>query len=161
MRAALAAVLVLEFFGAVSRTDAQGFAFTPRVQAEVRADAAVAHRAAALAMVGANVPIGYYVRAGLAIGGGAVVGNPAQLATRADAVLRFLLDPFGENRWGPYAGGGFTVRRDGWARPQAGLLVVLGVDGRRGRRWTPSVEAGLGEGARFAFVLRSARTNGR
>ncbi len=144
---------------------AQDFAFTPRVQPELRAELAAAHYPSALVMAGANVPLGYYVRAGIGVGAGlADVHGDRVLATRADVEFRFLLDPFAQARWGPYAGGGLTVRREGTDSPRAGLLVVLGVEGRRLRRlrrWTPAVEVALGEGARLAFVLRKARTNGR
>jgi hypothetical protein len=113
-------------------------------------------------MVGANVPVGLYVRVGTAVGAGvADSDNGTVTATRADLSLRFLLDPFAEHAWGPYAGGGLTVRRDGTDPARAGLLLVLGVEGRRARRWTPAVEVALGEGVRLAVVLRKRRTNGR
>jgi hypothetical protein len=141
---------------------AQDFVIAPRVQPELRAEAVVARRASALLLVGANVPIGFYVRAGVAAGVGVVASDGAgQLAQRADLSLRFLLDPFGETPWGPYAGGGFTVRRDGGDRAAVGMLFLLGVEGRRGKRWSPSVEVAFGEGARLAVVLRRSRTSGR
>lgn len=141
---------------------AQDFVFVPRVQSELRAEAVVARRASALVMAGANVPVGLYVRAGAAAGLGVVVlDGSGRLAQRADVTLRFLLDPFAETHWGPYAGGGLTVRRDGGERAAAGMLFLLGVEGRRGKRWSPAAELAFGEGARFAVVLRRARTSGR
>lgn len=141
---------------------AQGYPFVPRIQPEVRAEAVVARRLSALVMGGVNVPLGTYVRAGAAMGAGVTdADNGAVTAMRADATLRFLLDPFAENAWGPYAGGGLTVRRDGTEHSRTGLLLVLGVEGRRARRWTPAVEVALGEGVRCAVVLRKKRTNGR
>lgn len=141
---------------------AQGFAPTPKLQPEFRVEAIVARRTSAMVMAGANVPVGSYVRLGAAAGAGAVaVRQEARLAQRADVTLRFLLDPFAETRWGPYAGGGLTVRRDGAERATAGVLLVLGVEGRRGKRWSRSVELALGEGARFAVVWRRSRTNAR
>jgi hypothetical protein len=141
---------------------AQGFAATPKVQPEFRVEAIVARSTSALVMAGANVPVGAYVRVGAAAGAGAVaVGGEARLARRADFTLRFLLDPFAETRWGPYAGGGLTVRRDGEEDAIAGLLFVLGVEGRRGRRWSPAVEVALGEGVRLAVVWRRSRANAR
>ncbi len=148
--------------GAAESLPAQSFTFRPFMQAELRAEVSVAHRAAAIAMAGANVPLGYYVRAGFAAGlGVADMPDGAALSTRADAALRFLLDPFADHAWGPYAGGGLTVRRDGDARARAGVLFIVGVEGRRSGRWTPAVEAALGEGARLAVVLRRSRANGR
>lgn len=156
-----AAILVL-VCAAAAPLNAQTYPFTPRVQPEVRIDAAIARRAAALAMVGANTTLGYYVRAGIAAGAGvADTPNGTAAAVRADLSMRFLLDPFAEHAWGPYAGGGLTVRRDGDLRAEAGVLFLLGVEGRRARRWTPAVELALGEGVRLAVVLRKARTNGR
>lgn len=141
---------------------AQGYVFVPRIQPEVRAEAVVARRLSALVMGGANAPLGMYVRAGAAVGAGvADAETGAVVAIRADVSLRFLLDPFAENAWGPYAGGGLTVRRDGTAPSRAGVLLILGVEGRRARRWTPAVEVALGEGVRLAVVLRKKRTNGR
>ncbi|MDQ8153994.1 MAG: hypothetical protein P3B98_04950 [Gemmatimonadota bacterium] len=140
----------------------QPFAFVPRVQPEWRADLVAARNNAFVAMVGANVPLGYYARAGAALGAGAVwrAAGPA-LAARINVTTRFLLDPFGENAWGPYLGGGLTARRDGWDRADAGLLLVLGVEGRRRTGWMPSAEVALGQGARLGVVLRKARRNGR
>ena len=141
---------------------AQGYTVTPRLQAELRAEAVISRRTSALVMAGANAPMGSYVRAGAAAGIGAVmVDGQARLAQRADVTARFLLDPFGETRWGPYAGGGLTLRRDGSERAEAGLLLVLGVEGSRTKRFTPAVELALGEGVRLAAVLRRTRTRGR
>lgn len=141
---------------------AQGYVFVPRIQPEVRAEAALARHASGLVMAGANVPLGMYVRVGAAVGAGMADSDDGTVAARrADAALRFLLDPFAEHAWGPYAGGGLTVRRDGTEQARAGLLLILGVEGRRTRRWTPAVEAALGEGVRLAVVLRKRRTNGR
>lgn len=141
---------------------AQRFVVTPKLQPEFRAEAVVARRSSALVMAGANVPVGLYLRVGAAAGVGAVSSDgEARLAQRADVTLRFLLDPFAETRWGPYAGGGLTVRRDGAERATAGVLFVLGVEGQRGKRWSRSVEVGLGQGVRLAAVLRRSRTNAR
>ena len=141
---------------------AQDYTFRPALQPEVRAEVAVARRASAVGMAGLNIPLGLYVRAGINAGMGvADTRAGAALALRADAAVRFLLDPFAQHIWGPYAGGGLTARRDGAERVRAGLLVILGVEGRRTGRWTPAVEVALGEGARLEIVLRKARQNGR
>ncbi len=158
MRRALFALLLL----LPEPLSAQRYVFVPRIQPEVRVEAVMARRLSGLVMGGANVPLGMYVRAGAAVGAGvADAENGAVLAMRTDVTLRFLLDPFAENAWGPYAGGGLTVRRDGTERSRAGVLLVLGVEGRRARRWAPAVEVALGEGVRLAVVLRKKRTNGR
>jgi hypothetical protein len=141
---------------------AQGIQFVPRIQPEVRGEVVVERHTAALVLLGANTALGYYVRAGLAVGAGAIGSSQGtRLATRADCSVRFLLDPFAEHAWGPYAGGGLTARRDGDEPASAGVLFLLGVEGRRRARWTPAVELALGEGVRLAVVLRKSRTNGR
>ncbi len=141
---------------------AQNYAFHPAMQPELRAEVAVARRASAVAGAGFNLPLGLYGRGGVTAGLGlADTPEGTALALRADCSVRFLMDPFAQFAWGPYAGGGLTVRRDGSARARTGVLLVLGVEGRRTGRWVPAVEAALGEGARLALVLRRARTNGR
>jgi hypothetical protein len=154
------AALVLSL--AASPLAAQAYTLRPAIQPEVRAEVAVARRLSAVGMAGLNIPLGLYVRAGINAGMGVADSRDgAALALRADAAARFLLDPFAQHTWGPYAGGGLTVRRDGGERARAGLLFILGVEGRRSKRWTPALEAALGEGARLAVVLRKARENGR
>lgn len=158
MRGAVALLVLV----AARALEAQGFGFVPRTQPEVRAEVIVARHPSLLPMVGANIPMGFYVRAGAAVGAGASWRHGrTDLAARADLAIRFLLDPFAQNAWGPYVGGGLTASREGSDRAQASLLVLLGVEGHRGHRWTPSVEAALGQGARFAVVLRKSRVNGR
>ncbi len=162
MRRALLAVLLASVFAPPPALHAQGFRFTPRIQPEARLDAVADRYASALLMAGANAAMGYYVRTGVAVGAG-VAGSPDGTvgAVRADLAVRYLLDPFAEYKWGPYAGGGLTVRRDGARRARAGLMLVLGVEGRRAKRWTPALEFALGEGTRLALVLRRSRANGR
>jgi len=154
------AILVLSLVA--SPLAAQDYKFRPAVQPEFRAEVAVARRAAAVGLAGLNIPLGFYVRAGLNAGMGvADTREGAALALRADAAVRFLLDPFAQHNWGPYAGGGLTVRRDGADRARAGVLLILGVEGRRTGRWTTAIEGALGEGARLGIVLRRTRLNGR
>lgn len=154
-------VLML-LLGCTAPLDAQQIGFAPRVQHEVRAEAAMARYGSAAVLVGANVPMGYYVRTGLAAGGGVADGPDGMMRSlRLDGTVRFLLDPFAEHKWGPYAGGGLSVRQNGDARPDVGLLLVLGFEGARRGRWTPAVECSLGEGVRVALAWRRTRSNGR
>lgn len=147
---------------AAPSASAQAYRYAPVVQPELHGEVAVARRVSVVGLAGLNIPLGLYVRAGIAAGAGVADSRDGTaLALRADATARFLLDPFGQHAWGPYAGGGLTVRRDGDDSARAGVLLLIGVEGRRGARWTPAFEAALGEGARFAVVLRKARTNGR
>ena len=141
---------------------AQVFAFTPNVQAGWRADAmfGVPHGAELGAAI--NVPAGYYVRLGLDAGAGVAAGDArAALAGRVDLTARYLLDPFSEFRWGPYAGGGLTSRWADTAGWRASLLVFLGLEGPASHGWRTAVEMGAGGGLRFGIVFRRARRNGR
>lgn len=141
---------------------AQDWAPSPRLQPELRADLSVARHTAAVLMAGINVPLGIYLRAGAAVGLGATsIDGATQQASRADVTVRFLLDPFAESRWGPYVGGGLTARRDGHERARAGLLIVLGLEGKQGKQWNTAGELALGEGLRAAVILRRPRRTGR
>jgi hypothetical protein len=78
-----------------------------------------------------------------------------------DAVARFLLDPFAEHRWGPYAGGGVSVRFDAHERGRSYLLLLLGIEGAPGPGIVPAVELGVGGGWRAGVVLRRGREDRR
>lgn len=159
MRAACGAMVGLLLTGASVR--AQGFAFTPRLQGQLRAEAVAGTEPTVLAGAGFNVPAGYYVR----IDGWAAAGRVSEPGSghvaRAALAGRFLVDPFHEARWGPYAGGGVAMdwRRGGVSR--ASLLLLVGTDFPRRGAWQPAAELGIGGGVRMALVLRAARRNGR
>jgi hypothetical protein len=140
----------------------QAGSFKPGVQWEARIDALAGPPAAGQAGFGANVAAGYYLRIGLdaAIGAAARDGG-ATTSGRADFVVRYLLDPFTQFKWGPYAGGGFTAQWDARANRRGDLLVLVGIEGPVHRGWRPAVELGLGGGARLGVVLRRARLNAR
>jgi hypothetical protein len=80
---------------------------------------------------------------------------------RIDVVTRYLLDPFHEFRWGPYAGAGVSALWDRRANWRGALLLLVGVEGPARAGWRTSVELGLGDGARLGVVLRRARPNAR
>ncbi len=142
--------------------EAQSFAFQPRVQPEWRADALFGSPTGAELGWGANVPVGYYLRlTATAAVGVARRDDRVVAAARVDVASRYLLDPFREFRWGPYAGGGLTTRwadRRGW---RSDLLVLLGIEGPESHGWRTAIEVGAGGGARLGVVLRPARKNGR
>jgi hypothetical protein len=141
---------------------AQGQPFQPAVQWEARVDALTGPPAGAQAGVGANVAAGYYLRLGLdAAIGAASRGGGTVTSGRVDFVTRYLLDPFREFKWGPYAGGGLTAQWDRHANWRGDLLVVVGFEGPVHAGWRAAIEAGLGGGARLGVVLRRARLNGR
>ena len=160
-RSPLLCVVALVVLSAPRWLVAQDFTFTPQVQAEWRADALSGPPFALQLGAGLNIPVGYYVRVGLtAAGGVAWRGNTSAGSARVDLTTRYLLDPFGELHWGAYGGAGVSARvDDGDARTY--LLIVGGVEGPASHGWRPSIEAGLGGGARLGIVLRRARKNGR
>ena len=150
---------------ASSLAQAQPGFFKPAVQWEARVDALGGPPAGVQAGVGANVAAGYYLRIGMdAAAGVASRDGGAAPGARVDVVTRYLLDPFGEFRWGPYAGTGFTAQWDRRANTdtwRAGLLVVVGLEGPAHAGWRTSAELALGGGARLGVVFRRSRSNGR
>jgi len=141
---------------------AQSEPFKPAVQFEARLDALGGPPAGVQAGVGANIAAGYYVRIGADAAGGASSREGAAVASgRVDVVTRYLLDPFHEFRWGPYAGAGFSAQWDRRTNWRGALLLLVGVEGPARAGWRTAVELGLGGGARLGVVLRRARLNGR
>ena len=101
-----------------------------RPQWELRAEGVAAESPSALAGVGVNVRAGWYVRLGASLAAGArrIDDGPMVGQVRADATLRFLLDPFAERRRGLYGGVGLSAAQLGGgigARPPVLLLPVL------------------------------------
>src|ERR1035437_8811048 len=90
-------------------------------------------------------------------------GRPAVASGRVDVLTRYLLDPFHEFRWGPYAGGGVTAQWDRRANWRGDLLLVVGGGGAARGGWGTAggAQLGGGGGARLGWVLRRARSNGR
>jgi hypothetical protein len=154
-------LLIAALLGIGQQAGAQAFRFTPFTQPELRAEATVGDSPALLAGAGFNVPAGYYVRVAPSIAVGRETGGAAKQVARTEVVARFLTDPFHEQRWNVYGGGGVgAVWREGEAG-RAVLLLAAGVDfpGRAG--WRPALEAGMGDGMRLALVFRQVRRSGR
>lgn len=135
-----------------------------RPQWELRAEGIAAEAPGAVVGLGVNVRAGWYVRVGGAVAGGARWSDASAPVgqVRADATLRFLLDPFAERRRGLYGGVGLsTTQLGGGGGAQAPqLLVLAGLESqpRGGRAW--ALEVGLGGGVRVGLVRRSARRDG-
>lgn len=135
-----------------------------RLRPLFRADVLFARNTAAHVGAGLAITAGNYVRlslegaAGIARGG---VERQSVASGRVDLVGRFLLDPYAQHARGPYAGGGISVRRDGADGWRPALLVLVGIEGRPRAGWAPSLEAGLGRGARVGLVLRASRRDRR
>jgi hypothetical protein len=154
-RRALCTVLL---FAAVACT-ARAQIHSTRLALESRADVFVARTTALHAAAGVNVIAGTYVRIGVVAGGGARrIDSVWRSSGRVDVVARFHVDPFGESRWGGYAGGGASYFFDRGVPGRARAVIVIGFEGRSTtRRWVPGVELGLGGGARIGVTLRRAR----
>ncbi len=106
---------------------------------------------------GAVIPVGIYVR--LALSAGAGVTRQSGLirpAGRADAIARFELDPLKQHTRGAWIGGGLSLLgRDG-PHVRAYLALVAGVELHQRAGWVPSIEAGLGGGARVSVGVHRA-----
>ena len=123
------------------------------VDAEVRLDGIISRVSAVQLGAGLTTVMGIYLRTGVV---GAVGFSRNGVSARVDGFTRFHFDPFRQSRWAPYGGGGISgrfERRDG---ARAYLLLLLGLDGPINKGVTPSVEIGLGGGARIGVALRQA-----
>ena len=123
------------------------------IDPEFRIDGIVARVSALQAGAGMTIVAGTYVRAGLV---GGLGFSRDGLSGRVDGFARFHSDPFRQSRWAPYGGGGISSRFDRVAGARAYLLVLAGIDGPVESGVTPSVELGLGGGARIGVILRRA-----
>jgi hypothetical protein len=125
----------------------------PKLDPEIRLDAIVARVSALQAGFGLTMVAGTYVRSGIV---GGLGFSRDGLSGRVDGLARFHLDPFRQSRWAPYGGAGISGRFDRVSGARAYLLVVAGLDGPIRNGMTPSVELGLGGGARLGVILRRA-----
>lgn len=112
--------------------------------------------------IGVGVRAGWYARPSVQLAVGAVRGDDNVWigSQRADLVVRFLLDPFGERPRGWYGGAGVSVQQVA-GRGRGSLLLLAGLEGRVRRGVRPAIEVGLGGGVRLGAVLRRARPNTR
>lgn len=125
------------------------------VRAEARVDAIFARATLLHAGLGLGVRTGYNIRAHfVGAAGYAVKDGATEPSARADATLRLLLDPFGENRSGLSVGGGLTLLHDGFDETRALGMIVVGLEGAPRAPVVWAVEVGLGGGARIGVVLR-------
>ena len=129
-----------------------------RPQPELRADAIDVRSARSGTLhagVGVNLPAGYYARLEMIGAGGVTRRDSTGVASaRRDAIARFLLDPFRENRWGLSIGGGISARWESPARWHEYVLLVLDLEAPPVRHVVPALQLGLGGGARVSIVAR-------
>jgi hypothetical protein len=106
---------------------------------------------------GAVVPVGIYVRLALTAGAGMTKQNGLyQTAARGDAIARFELDPLKQHTRGAYVGGGVSLLGRNGPHVRAYLALVAAVELKQRAGWVPSIEAGLGGGARVSVGIRRA-----
>ena len=154
---ALAAVAALPVAGA--RAGAQD---RPLTRPELRVDATSAHVSRVEGSLGAVVPVGTYVRLALAAGGGvARASGESRGAARADVIARFELDPLRQLARSAYLGGGVSYLATERERGRAYLALVAGWELKTRAGWVPTIEAGLGGGARIGIALRRGMVSWR
>ncbi|HEY5218265.1 MAG TPA: hypothetical protein VIJ16_00590 [Gemmatimonadaceae bacterium] len=125
---------------------------------EFRADALGAAPYSLQLGAGVNLGAGYYQRVELDAGAGAARRAGALVGTgRVDALMRLLLDPFGQRRWALSLAGGVSARYEAGDKVRPYLAAAVDLEGplRRGVRM--AYQLGVGGGLRFGVVLR--RTN--
>lgn len=129
---------------------------------EGRLEATAAEAPGAHVGIGLGMRAGWYVRPSLLLAAGAVQGSDDvwRGSQRADIVVRFLLDPFGERPRGWYGGAGVSVQQVA-GRSRGVLLLLAGVEGRARAGFRPAIEVGVGGGVRLGVVLRRARPDTR
>jgi hypothetical protein len=131
-----------------------------RLRPELRVDYIGARTHVVHAGVGISVPAGTYARLGAAAGVGPGWGDGSVTSARADATLRFLIDPFRRSRWGLSVGGGLGALHDG--SDLRGLaLLFADVEGPGDAGWIPFAGVGVGGGVRVTLGLRRAASAGR
>lgn len=127
-----------------------------RAYPEFRADAILGAGSVFQLGAGGAIALGYYARLAL-IGAAGVDRAPGgyMRSERADLLMRFLLDPFRETRWGLSSGGGISLRYDA-AHPvvRPYLVVLLDIEGPRRNGFSPALQIGLGGGARVGIAFR-------
>jgi hypothetical protein len=133
-----------------------------RVQPTLRADVLLDRDVGAQFAAGVALAAAYNVRLALDVGAGGV-SRPSGWRTtgRADALVRWLSDPFRQSQWAISGGGGIGLRVEQDAVPRAVAVLFLGLDMPTQRRWVPGFEVGLGGGVRLGMTLRRAASQRR
>ena len=106
---------------------------------------------------------GWYARIGIAAEAGLVPEGQGWMGSRRlSASARFLLDPFGQRRFGLYGGAGVALHDVVGARAQGRLFMLVGIEGDPfAHAMVPAFELSVGGGARAALVLRPRRRDSR
>ena len=106
---------------------------------------------------GVVVPVGIYVRLALTAGAGMTKQQGQyETAARGDAIARFELDPLKQHSRGAYVGGGISLLGSSGPHVHAYLALVAAVELKQRAGWVPTIEAGLGGGARLGIGVHRA-----
>lgn len=121
---------------------------------EARIDVIAASRSVVQVGGGVDLPVSRYARleAVLAAGPRLGAGGP-EFSARADALVRFVLDPLVRLARSPYGGAGISLRHASGSTTPA-LVALLGLQLRTRGGYAPAVELGIGSGARLGIVVR-------
>ena len=118
----------------------------------LRLDVVAGDPNAVQAGAGVEFPLSNYFDIGGVLGAGI---SRTGFSGRGDLYGKFSLDPYHQNPWEPYVGGGATVRADGGGPgARTYLLGFVGVNGPRSGSIEPGAELGFGGGVRFGITLR-------
>ncbi|HEX8724577.1 MAG TPA: hypothetical protein VF737_04200 [Gemmatimonadaceae bacterium] len=143
--------LLLALAGTAARARTQYIAPRP----EVRVDLLGAAPYTAQLGAGVNLGAGYYQRVELDVAGGALRrGGALEGTARADALMRLLLDPFGQQRWGLSLAGGVSVRYEAGDRVRPYLTGALDFEGPVSHGVRMAYQLGFGGGVRVGVVFR-------
>ena len=149
------AVALLVLAGAGARLDAQRIAPRPEFRADILGAAPYSVQVGG----GVNLGAGYYQRVELDLAGGALRRNGVLHGTgRADALMRLLLDPFGQQRWALSLAGGVSLRYEAGDKVRPYLTGVLDFEGPVNHGVRVAYQLGFGGGVRFGVVLRRTHT---
>ena len=129
---------------------------------ELRVDATSARLPRLEGSAGLVVPAGIYARLALAAGAGvAHAAGETRTAARADAIARVELDPLRQHARSAYVGGGISWLGAEGARGRAYVALVAAAALKTRHGWVPSIELGLGGGARLGVAFRRAMESWR
>jgi hypothetical protein len=108
---------------------------------------------------GVNLGAGNYQRVELDAAAGAFRRTGALVGSgRVDALMRLLLDPFGQRRWALSLAGGVSARYDAGDRVRPYLVGMLDLEGPPSHGVRVAYQVGFGGGVRLGVVLRRSRT---
>lgn len=132
------------------------------VQAEARSDAFFARTTTVHVGAAFSIPASRSIRLGLGGGIGAVTSDGwSHTSGHMEALVRFVIDPYYQQRWAPYSAAGLSARYDRQKDWRGVVFILAGIEGPRRAGFMPFVEAGLGGGTRVAAGLRRSRGRGR